>query len=111
MVEDIAADADFEAQGRNCRVECAIKEDCVVMGAPSLLHSAIENVVRNAARYTEEGTSVRSRWKAPRGAAVARPSCESLTRAPAFPKKPWISFFARSTGSTTPAAARPAESG
>ena len=26
------------------------------MGVPSLLHSAIENVVRNAARYTREGT-------------------------------------------------------
>jgi two-component system, OmpR family, sensor histidine kinase CpxA len=58
MIEGIAADADFEAQGRNCRVESAIKEDCLVMGAPILLHSAIENVVRNAARYTGEGTSV-----------------------------------------------------
>ena len=28
------------------------------MGAPTLLRSAIENVVRNAARYTQEGTSV-----------------------------------------------------
>lgn len=56
MIEDIAADADFEAQGRNCRVESVIKEDCTVMGAPTLLRSAIENVVRNAARYTQEGT-------------------------------------------------------
>ena len=56
MIEDIAADADFEAQGRNCRVESIIKEDCTVMGAPTLLRSAIENVVRNAARYTQEGT-------------------------------------------------------
>ena len=57
MIEGIAADADFEAQGRNCRVESSIKEDCVVLGVPILLHSAIENVVRNAARYTREGTS------------------------------------------------------
>jgi two-component system sensor histidine kinase CpxA len=57
MVEAIAADANFEAQGRNCGVESVIKEDCLVMGAPILLHSAIENVVRNAARYTREGTS------------------------------------------------------
>ena len=59
MIEEIAADADFEAQGRNCRVETAIKEDCMVVGVPILLHSAIENVVRNAARYTQEGTSAR----------------------------------------------------
>jgi two-component system sensor histidine kinase CpxA len=58
MIEGIAADADFEAQSRNCRVESVIKEDCMVMGVPTLLHSAIENVVRNAVRYTREGTSV-----------------------------------------------------
>jgi two-component system, OmpR family, sensor histidine kinase CpxA len=29
-----------------------------VSGNPSLLHSAVENVVRNAIRYTQEGTSV-----------------------------------------------------
>jgi two-component system sensor histidine kinase CpxA len=57
IIEGIAADANFEAQGRNCGVESVIREDCVVMGAPSLLHSAIENVVRNAAHYTREGTS------------------------------------------------------
>ncbi len=57
MIEQIAADADFEAQGRRCRVESVIKENCLVMGAPILLHSAIENVVRNAARYTQAGTS------------------------------------------------------
>jgi two-component system sensor histidine kinase CpxA len=57
IIEGIAADANFEAQGRKCGVESVIREDCVVMGAPSLLHSAIENVVRNAARYTREGTS------------------------------------------------------
>ncbi len=58
MIEGIADDADFEAQGRDSRVESTIKEDCLVVGVPTLLHSAIENVVRNAARYTREGTSV-----------------------------------------------------
>ncbi len=56
MIEEIAADADFEAQGRNCGVKSVVKEDCRILGAPILLHSAIENVVRNAARYTQEGT-------------------------------------------------------
>jgi two-component system sensor histidine kinase CpxA len=57
MIEEIAADADFEAQGVNCRVESVIKQDCTVRGAPILLHSAIENVVRNAAHYSAEGTT------------------------------------------------------
>jgi two-component system, OmpR family, sensor histidine kinase CpxA len=54
IIEEIVADADFEAQGRNGGVKSVIKEDCQVMGAPLLLHSAIENVVRNATRYTQD---------------------------------------------------------
>ena len=33
----------------------------LVSGNPELLHSAIENVVRNATRYTREGTEVEVR--------------------------------------------------
>jgi two-component system, OmpR family, sensor histidine kinase CpxA len=58
MIRAIVDDADFEAQGRNCRVTAVIREDAVVMGTASLLHSAIENVVRNATRYTREETTV-----------------------------------------------------
>jgi two-component system sensor histidine kinase CpxA len=57
MIEGIAADADFEAQVRNCGVKSVIKDDCRVTGVDSLLYSAIENVVRNAARYTHAGTN------------------------------------------------------
>lgn len=58
LVVEIAEDADFEAQGRGCHVAAVIHEPCTVNGNPALLHSAIENVVRNAARYTAEGTAV-----------------------------------------------------
>jgi two-component system sensor histidine kinase CpxA len=58
IIHEIAKDAAFEAQSRHCQVEATVVDDCVVMGSPSLLHSAIENVVRNAIRYTQEGTSV-----------------------------------------------------
>jgi len=61
IIREIAKDAAFEAQSRHCRVEATVVDDCIVMGSPSLLHSAIENVVRNAIRYTEEGTSVEVR--------------------------------------------------
>jgi len=64
LIEEIAKDATFEAQNRQCRVEVEIAEDCVVSGSPSLLYSAIENVVRNAIRYTEEDTIVRIRLQA-----------------------------------------------
>jgi two-component system, OmpR family, sensor histidine kinase CpxA len=69
MIEEIAQDADYEAQGRNCHVECLIADDCWVMGAPILLHSAIENVVRNATHYTREGTVVHVHLEQAHGAA------------------------------------------
>jgi len=61
LIDEIVKDADFEAQSRGCHVEYVVAEDSVVMGVPLLLRSAIENVVRNAIRYTKEGTSVQVR--------------------------------------------------
>ncbi|PYX83700.1 MAG: two-component sensor histidine kinase [Acidobacteria bacterium] len=61
LVREIAQDAEFEAQGRNCRVKCEVVDDAVVSGNVELLHSAIENVVRNAMRYTQGGTEVEIR--------------------------------------------------
>jgi two-component system sensor histidine kinase CpxA len=61
MVLDIGKDADFEAQSRQCRVRCVIQDDATVLGSPSLLHSAVENVVRNAMRHTLEGSEVEIR--------------------------------------------------
>lgn len=59
LVDSISEDAEFEAQARNCHVKTSIPEGSwQVRGNASLLHSAVENVVRNAIRYTQEGTSV-----------------------------------------------------
>lgn len=58
LVSDVAKDAAFEAQGRNCRVKCNLALDSVILGNEALLHSAVENVVRNAMRYTHEGTEI-----------------------------------------------------
>jgi two-component system sensor histidine kinase CpxA len=58
LVREVARDADFEAQGRKCRVKCVVDLNVLVSGNPELLRSAIENVIRNATRYTREGTDV-----------------------------------------------------
>ena len=58
VVEDIAADADFEAKANGKSVSVIEVQKCRVMGSETLLQSAIENVLRNAVRYTKEGTSV-----------------------------------------------------
>jgi signal transduction histidine kinase len=61
LVNEVARDAAFEAQSRNCQVECEVLDELPVSGDPALLRSAVENVVRNATRYTREGTSVKVR--------------------------------------------------
>jgi two-component system sensor histidine kinase CpxA len=58
LVCDVAKDAQFEAQGRHCQVRCEVAQDSIVLGNSALLHSAVENVVRNAMRYTHEGTEI-----------------------------------------------------
>src|SRR5579862_4871812 len=65
LVDSISEDAEFEAQARNCHVKTTIPDgNWQVRGNASLLHSAVENVVRNAIRYTQEGTSVQIELKA-----------------------------------------------
>ena len=58
LVQEIAGDADFEARVMQRRVRVLECAPCSVQGARDLLRSAVENVVRNAVRYTEPGTDV-----------------------------------------------------
>jgi two-component system sensor histidine kinase CpxA len=58
VVDEVATDADYEARSRHCRVELDHHDECPVHGAREVLRGAIENVVRNAVRYTAEQTTV-----------------------------------------------------
>ena len=86
LIQEIAKDATFEAQNRQCQVEVEASTDYVVKGSPSLLHSAIENVVRNAIRYTEEGTTVRIRLQAEEGAEGSQAVVQVTDSGPGVPQ-------------------------
>lgn len=58
LVQQVIADANFEAKHKRREVKAMQLDHCRVNGSPELLRSAIENVVRNAVRYTAEGTAV-----------------------------------------------------
>jgi len=58
LLEEVAADAEFEVRDRNCTVRVECEEKYVVSGMVELLRSAFENIVRNAVYYTREGTEV-----------------------------------------------------
>ncbi len=58
LIQEIVADAGFEAAARNRQVKLLRCDNCQTEGSPELLRRAIENVVRNAVRYTAEATAV-----------------------------------------------------
>lgn len=58
LFEQIAADADFEARAKGKKVIIPRKDEAKIVGNENLLRSAVENVLRNAIRYTPDATSV-----------------------------------------------------
>lgn len=59
LVQRAADDAAFEGSPENKTVSVVLTDDpATVHGHSELLHSAIENVVRNALRFTADGTAI-----------------------------------------------------
>ncbi len=58
IVRAVATDTDYEARQTGRTVHVRNAPQAIVRGDAALLASAIENVVRNACRYTPSGTSV-----------------------------------------------------
>jgi signal transduction histidine kinase len=81
IIDAVCEDAGFEAQPRNIRVRAHRGIDAIVSGQAALLHSAIENVVRNAVRYTADGSTVEVRLATRNGKAVV----EVEDRGPGIP--------------------------
>jgi two-component system OmpR family sensor kinase len=59
LVRDIIQDANFEAQAHEREVIWDDRGSATVQGRPELLHSAIENIVRNALKHAPESRIVR----------------------------------------------------
>jgi two-component system sensor histidine kinase CpxA len=72
LIADIASDAAFEAQARPCALHIAQNEPLVVRAEPDLVASAIENVVRNAVKYTAADSTVSIRLDRVEGQARVR---------------------------------------
>jgi two-component system, OmpR family, sensor histidine kinase CpxA len=72
LVRDVAADAEFEAQAKGKFVQVLSADACNVEGSEDLLRSAIENVLRNAIRYTPDRSVVEVSLAANNGKAVLK---------------------------------------
>ena len=58
VIEELVRDANFEGAVKNCRIELQGTADIALLGSRELLRSAIENVLRNAVRYSPNDTRV-----------------------------------------------------
>lgn len=94
LVASVAEDAEFEAQARNCHVRAEIPEgDWSVRGNASLLHSAVENVIRNAIRYTQEKSAVEVELRSESRGGVSEAVLEVSDSGPGVPPSALSKLF------------------
>ena len=70
IAASIAEDARFEAEALGRSVSFTASGDAPVYGSADLLHRAVENIVRNAVKFTRAGTTVDVRVHTTRTSAV-----------------------------------------
>jgi two-component system sensor histidine kinase CpxA len=58
LVKEVSADAEFEAASMDRNIQLLECVECRVFGASDLIRSAVENVVRNALKYSYPNTAV-----------------------------------------------------
>jgi signal transduction histidine kinase len=58
MIEEVVRDANFEGAVKQCSVNLQGSTDATVLGNRELLRSGVENVLRNAVRYSPQGAPV-----------------------------------------------------
>jgi signal transduction histidine kinase len=72
LVEQVVDDVAFEAEQHGARVEITARAPCILDGSEELLRRAVENVLRNAVRFTEPGSTVDVALERTAGAAELR---------------------------------------
>ena len=70
LVEQVVSDADFEANAVGKSVRITRADSCRITGNEELVGSAVENVLRNAVRYTRDGTTVEVKLESEDGKAT-----------------------------------------
>lgn len=94
LVQGVCADAEFEAKPGGAILNCTAEPDCIINGDPDLLRSAVENVVRNAMRYSPAGARVDVELS--RFSAVNESDCRIVVRdhGPGVPQDRLTDIFA-----------------
>ncbi len=106
LVQEVAADAHFEAQASDRIVRLVESVECTVSGNKELLRRAIENVVRNAVRYTRENSSVEIRLRRTMNNDISFSEISVRDHGLGVPEADLAHCFVRSTGFQMPGNAR-----
>jgi two-component system sensor histidine kinase CpxA len=93
LIERMIPDAEYEAQQRQCTVVFHADDPCTILGNQELLYRAVENVVRNAIRYTESGTAVEIELKLATGRGSRQAIIEVSDRGPGIPENQLAAIF------------------
>jgi two-component system, OmpR family, sensor histidine kinase CpxA len=93
LVSSVVSDADFEAQERGGRVDLVQTVNLAVPGDPGLLRSAIENVLRNAVRFTRAGTAVEVVLRSNRGTSADEAIISIRDHGPGVPEQDLTNIF------------------
>ena len=95
LVQAVVSDGDFEARAAGRSVSLDAADEIVLHGRSDLLRSAVENVVRNAIRYTPAGSAVEVRLQRDGHGSAARARLSVRDRGPGVPEAAVRDMFRR----------------
>lgn len=93
LLQEIVADADFEARGAKRSVIVVVSEPLLVNANPALLRSAVENILRNAIRYAPPGTQIEVSLLGDSNEAGATAIIQVADRGPGVPEADLANIF------------------
>ncbi|HEY4085454.1 MAG TPA: ATP-binding protein [Bryobacteraceae bacterium] len=89
LIRDVVEDCAVEATGHSCNLVLNIQDKIAVSGDEELLRRAIENIIRNAIRYSPAGETINVQLSAAAGAA----KIEVRDRGPGVPENRLSQIF------------------
>jgi two-component system sensor histidine kinase CpxA len=93
LLEKMLPDVEFEAEQRLCQIRLLNHCDCVVQGSPELIYRAIENIVRNAVRYTREQSVVELKLSCEQQVGASMVILDVSDRGPGLPENELENIF------------------
>jgi two-component system sensor histidine kinase CpxA len=93
LVEELLPDAEYEAQQRCCKIQVLEHSGCTVQGNQELIYRAIENIVRNAIRYTRQDTVVELKIRCEERAGLRMVTLDVADSGPGIPETELENIF------------------